>query len=100
MEELKCEAERLKQAMDCYDIDQDDEHLVTFPHPKASFTSTRTRELNRLSAPSYLNNTQHSKKKVIYFLTTQQPVLNEPSSQLLYFVSHINIFRKKLVKIR
>jgi len=61
--ELNSELERLKQAMDCYDIDPDDEHLITFPHPKASFTSTRTRELNRLSAPSYLNNTHHSKKK-------------------------------------
>lgn len=52
-DEFKSELERLKNAMDCYDIDPDDEHLITFPHPKASFTSTRTRELNRLSAPSY-----------------------------------------------
>jgi len=79
IEELNCEAMKLKHAMDCYDIDPDDEHLVTFPHPKASFTSTRTKELNRLSAPSYLNNTQHSKKKkkvsqnkVTSMLSTQQ----------------------------
>jgi len=47
LEEIKMDNDRLKQAIDCYDIDPDDEHLVTFPHPKASFTSTRTRELNR-----------------------------------------------------
>lgn len=75
---------KLKHAMDCYDIDPDDEHLVTFPHPKASFTSTRTKELNRLSAPSYLNNTQHSKKKVKSYSTRLQSILNKTS--LYYYV--------------
>lgn len=83
-EELKAEVDSLKQLVDCYDIDPEDEQMVTFPHPKASFTSTRTRELNRLSAPSYLNNTQLSKKKkkaggskVSSMLNTQsQPVSN------------------------
>lgn len=69
-EELKAEVDSLKQLVDCYDIDPEDEQMVTFPHPKASFTSTRTRELNRLSAPSYLNNTQLSKKKVVGFYLT------------------------------